>query len=122
MAVRSGISSVITLNLVSLCGPNDVTIGMSAASRPRAPKREVNRALFSKSDLKVFDEIIERYGNSSFEELFEITHDHYAYRKAWKNRRPGSKRSQMFYEDMIEDRALRESVIENIGPFASNME
>jgi uncharacterized phage-associated protein len=88
----------------------------------RAPKREVNRALFSKSDLKVFDDIIEKYGKSSFEELFEITHDHYAYKKAWKNRRPGSKRSQMFYEDMIEDRSLRESVIENIGPFAANME
>src|SRR5271169_2700439 len=30
----------------------------------RAPKREVNRALFSKSDLKVFDEIIMKYGES----------------------------------------------------------
>jgi uncharacterized phage-associated protein len=88
----------------------------------RAPKREVNRDLFSKSDLKVFDEIIATYGDSTFEELFLITHDHYAYKKAWKNRRPGSKRSPMFYEDMIDDSTQRSSVIENIGPFAAYME
>jgi hypothetical protein len=46
-AVRSGISSVITLNLVSWCGPNDAIMGMSAASRPRAIRmRPIRRALW----------------------------------------------------------------------------
>jgi uncharacterized phage-associated protein len=88
----------------------------------RAPKRSVNFDLFSKSDIKVFDEIIAQYGKSSFEELFAITHEHYAYKRAWNNRRPGSKRSQMYYEDMIEDGEKRANIIENIGPFASFME
>lgn len=88
----------------------------------RAPKREVNLDLFSKSDLRVFDEIIAKYGTCTFEELFAITHDHYAYKRAWNNRRPGSKRSQMYYDDMIDDKAKREDVVQNIGPFASFME
>jgi hypothetical protein len=51
-AVRSDISSVITLNLVSLCGPNDVIMGMSAASRPRAIRmRPTRRALWRGSNV-----------------------------------------------------------------------
>ena len=88
----------------------------------RAPKREVDFDLFSKSDIKVFDEILFTYGDYTFEQLFEITHDHYAYKRAWNNRRPKSKRSQMYYEDMIEDRAKREEIVKDIGPFASSME
>lgn len=86
-----------------------------------SPLRDFNRDLFSKSDLKTFDEIVDKYGKKSFKELMDLTHKHYAYRRAW-GERGGSNRSEMYYEDMIEDPELRKSIIEEIGPIAANMQ
>jgi hypothetical protein len=44
-AVCPSTSSVMIVNFVSLCGPKDVIIGISAASRPRAIKMRPIRAL-----------------------------------------------------------------------------
>ena len=86
----------------------------------RKPLRDVNVDLFSKSDLQIFDEIIGKYGNASFEELFNMTHDHFAYASAWEHRRHGD-RAVMFYEDMIDDPARRAEVVEDISPIAAHM-
>jgi uncharacterized phage-associated protein len=88
----------------------------------KEPLRDVNFELFSKSDIKIFDEIIERYGDKTFDELYTITHDHFAYKRAWQNRKPGSNRAEMFYEEMIDDLDLRESVMEDLEPVAAYME
>lgn len=80
-----------------------------------SPLRDVNPDLFSKSDLKVFDEIIGRYGECDFEELFKVTHDHNAYKKAWARRKPNSKRAEMYYDEMIESEDMRSAIIEDFG-------
>lgn len=86
------------------------------------PKREVDFSLFSKSDIKVIDEIIEKYGDCTFDELFNITHKHHAYVRAWSSRRPGSKRAEMFYEEMIEDPKRRAAFIEDFIDISENVE
>ena len=88
----------------------------------RQPFRQVDFDLFSKSDIRVFDEIIKIHGKMTFEQLFDLTHNHYAYKRAWYNRKHGSKRSPMRYEDMIEDKARRESVIDDIASVSAHME
>jgi uncharacterized phage-associated protein len=87
----------------------------------RAPLREVNFDLFSKSDLKVFDEIIAKYGNSSFKELMDITHEHEAYKQAWENRRHGGNRAEMYYEEMIDDEGRRKALVDDIASVSAHM-
>ncbi len=86
----------------------------------RQPNRAVNLDLFSSSDLRVFDEIVEKYKNSSFDELMKLTHDHEAYKAAWETRRHGN-RAAMFYEEMIEDKARRAALVEDIESVAAHM-
>jgi uncharacterized phage-associated protein len=86
----------------------------------RKPLREVDLDLFSKSDLAVFDEIIEKYGSASFNDLWNLTHGHEAYKIAWGTRKQG-KRAPMFYEEMIEDKARRAALVDDIGPVAAHM-
>jgi uncharacterized phage-associated protein len=86
----------------------------------REPLRDVKTEIFSKSDLAVFDEIIEQYGNASFDELFDLTHEHYAYTNAWSNRRRGD-RAEMYYDEMIDDLKIRESIVEDLLPVAAKM-
>jgi uncharacterized phage-associated protein len=86
----------------------------------RAPLRDVNLDLFSETDLEIFDEILAQYGNSSFDELFEVTHKHEGYRKAWK-RRGTADCADMFYDEMIEDAKLRAALVDDLGPIASHM-
>lgn len=86
----------------------------------RAPKRAVNHDLFSKSDLKVFDEVIEKYGKHTFGELYNITHEHFAYKNAWSCR--GDKNSaNIKYEDMMEESNFKASFIEEIEQISSHM-
>ena len=87
-----------------------------------APLRDVNFDLFSKSDIRVFDEIIKEFGDKTFDELYRITHDHDAYIRAWKAREKGSQRSPMAYEDMIESEEKRAEIVEDIAPVAARME
>jgi hypothetical protein len=88
----------------------------------RKPLRDINQDLFSKSDLKVFDEIISEHGNATFEELFLLTHVHAAYVNAWGRRGYYSKRSEMHYEEMIEDEAKRTALVDDLAPIASHMQ
>jgi uncharacterized phage-associated protein len=89
------------------------------------PYRNVNRDIFSKSDLKVFDEIIKRYGELSFGQLYDITHEHSAYKKAWEARGL-SARAEMDYADMIGDLVVdpkkRSAMIEDLSPIAAHMQ
>jgi hypothetical protein len=66
------------------------------------------------------DDIIERFGNKTFDELFNITHEHEAYKRAWR-RRGTSRSSPMLYEEMIEDDSLRGHLLEDIAPIAMKM-
>ena len=86
----------------------------------REPDRKVNFDLFSKSDLQVFDEVISKYGNASFDELYEETHSHFAYDNAWRTRRRGD-RAAMFYDEMIEDESLRAALLKDLSAAADHM-
>lgn len=87
----------------------------------RKPLRKFNPELFSKSDLKVFDAIVDKYRNATFDELFKITHDHFAYKNAWHNRPHGSRRAEMSYDEMIEDEKKRAALVEDLGPIADHI-
>jgi uncharacterized phage-associated protein len=87
----------------------------------RAPLRPVNHDLFSKSDLNTFDEVLREHGSKTIDELFQLTHSHFAYRKAWKRRRSGSKREVMDYEDMIDESPSKARVVEELESVASHM-
>ena len=87
-----------------------------------APLRDVNTDLFSKSDFKVFDEIIAKYGQCDFEELFKVTHDHAAYKNAWGRKKPNSKRAEMYYDEMIESDEMRAAIVEDFGGLAQFIE
>jgi uncharacterized phage-associated protein len=84
------------------------------------PLREVDFDLFSKSDIRVFDEVLQQYGHLSFQQLFDLTHDHFAYKRAWKGR-GHLKAAPMRYEDMIDDEALRKRILEDVGPVAAHI-
>lgn len=88
----------------------------------REPLRDVNFDLFSKSDIKVFNAIIEKFRDKSFDELFDLTHEHFAYKRAWGFKKPGARRSPMRYEDMIEDADRRAAILEDIAPVALHLE
>jgi uncharacterized phage-associated protein len=85
------------------------------------PKREPNYDLLSKSDVKVLDEVIERYGHSTFKELMDLTHEHAAYKAAWDERRQGGNRAEMYYEDMIEDQERRRALVNDLAPISARM-
>ena len=84
------------------------------------PLRDVDMDIFSKSDIKVMNDIIERFGSKSFDELFNITHEHRAYKNAWR-RRGSARSSPMLYEEMIEDDSMRAKMIEDIAPIAMSL-
>lgn len=86
----------------------------------RKPTREVDYDLFSKSDIKVFDEIVDKYRDASFDDLFKATHEHYAWLNAWKTRKLGE-RAEMYYEEMIDDAVKRAAVVEEIDSLAPHM-
>ena len=91
-----------------------------------APEREVNYDVFSKSDLKIFDAILKKFGSKTFNELYEITHSHDAYKSAW-GRRGDKKSAPIRYEDMIKAGPIRragfekEDVIMELESVASHL-
>ncbi len=77
------------------------------------PKRDVNTRLFSKSDLAVLDEIVDKYGKKTFDELYDLTHEHKGYKRAWRKR--GSKgNSPIRYEDLIDESEFKADLVENM--------
>lgn len=87
----------------------------------RGPLRSVNHDLFSKSDLKIFDEVLADYGHMTFDELYKITHSHFAYKNAWNHKPDGAKRALMRYEDMIDESPTKSRVVEELESVASHM-
>src|SRR5207248_2870341 len=85
----------------------------------REPMRPVNLDLFSKSDLLVFDEVLAKYGDASFDELMNVTHAHSGYKAAWERRQ--GERSPMSYEEMIDDERRRAALLEDIAPVSAHM-
>lgn len=81
-------------------------------------ERPTNKEVFSRSDLKVFDEVVREYGEKTFDELFNITHDHIAYKSAWNSRKPSAKRAPMFYEDMLDEREDKEELVNELAEIA----
>jgi hypothetical protein len=82
--------------------------------------RPVNYDLFSKSDIEVFDEIVDKYRDATFDDLFNATHEHFAWSNAWKTRKLGE-RAEMFYDEMIDDKARRAELVEDISPIAAHL-
>lgn len=76
------------------------------------PKREIKREVFSKSDLKVLDEVVAQYGNCSFKQLYNLTHGHFAYDRAWQNRH--SNAEPMRFEDFLDESAEKEEIVEDL--------
>lgn len=91
-----------------------------------APEREVDLDLFSKSDLKIFDKIIKKHGKKSFEELYNLTHSHHAYKAAW-NQRGRKKAVPMNYEDMLQAGPIKragyskEAIVQELESVAAHM-
>ena len=83
------------------------------------PKRDVRRDIFSRSDLLVLDEIVQKYSKASFDELYEITHDHFAYDRAWQNR--NSNADQMRFEDFLDEEAAKEAKVSDLEFTAKGM-
>lgn len=76
------------------------------------PKREIDRSIFSKSDLIVLDQTIEKYGNMSFNQLYKLTHDHFAYDRAWKSRK--SQADEMRFEDFLAEDASKDDRVSDL--------
>lgn len=83
------------------------------------PKREVNWNIFSKSDLGILDWAADTYGNKTFSDLYELTHEHFAYDRAWKNRK--TKADEMRFEDFLEEDASKPSKVSDLEFTAKGM-
>jgi uncharacterized phage-associated protein len=81
------------------------------------PTREIDRMIFSKSDTRILDEVIEEFGARSFADLYGLTCGHVAYENAWDSRGTSSQ-YPMKIEDMIEDSPQKEDLIEYLRDIA----
>ena len=70
------------------------------------PKRRVNERLLSKSDLMALQEIVEKHGQKSFRQLFDMTHEHEGYKRAW-SKKGDSNSSPIRFEDLIEGSRMK---------------
>lgn len=78
--------------------------------------KDVEPGILSVSDLAALDAVVQEHGSKTFGELKAMTHELYAYQKAWDNRTNNS--PMIAYEDLFEedDDALegaREEMLEN---------
>lgn len=83
------------------------------------PKRDIERSLFSKSDLMVLDETAEKYGSMNFDQLYKLTHEHFAYDRAWKNRNTNA--DDMRFEDHLTEDASKEDRVLDLSFTANGM-
>jgi uncharacterized phage-associated protein len=84
------------------------------------PSRSVNKILFSKSDLKILDEMVAKYGHADPQELYNETHNHFAYRKAWESR-GNKKASPMLFEDILEESVFKEDVVSDLETISAHI-
>jgi uncharacterized phage-associated protein len=110
-----------TLNAFNLKTIDDLPVKIEKLDQliyVKGPKRAVNYEVFSKSDIAVFDEILKEYGAHSFDDLYQLTHRHFAYRNAWDNRAADSRSAPMTYDDMFDESAKKKSFIEDTESIA----
>ena len=81
------------------------------------PKRVVDGKVFSRSDLRVLEEIVDEYGTKSRDELYDITHAHLSYKNAW-NKRGDRNHHWMAVEDMIGDKPELVEELRITAPYA----
>jgi len=70
----------------------------------------------SRSDLEALDAVVKEHGNKSFEELKAMTHELFAYKKAWGDRdcdNPMMRFEDLFVEDPDAIEGAFEEMIEN---------
>lgn len=77
------------------------------------PKREIDRSIFSKSDLMILDQTADKYGAMSFDQLYKLTHDHFAYDRAWKSRK--TKADEMRFEDFLTEDASKDDRVSDLS-------
>lgn len=85
------------------------------------PKREVNMDAMSRSDVKILREMVDLYKDHSFDELYQLTHSHAAYKNAWENRTSGSKSNRMSFDDFFEGMEDKDTIIEELAFAARGM-
>jgi len=85
----------------------------------KEPMRAINYDLFSKSDVKILENVIDEYAHKTFGEIFDETHEHFAYQNAWGNRIDGQKRAPMKYIDLMEDGERKAIYIEEKLPVSN---
>jgi uncharacterized phage-associated protein len=57
----------------------------------------------SRSDMRALDEVVELHGNKTFPELYNLTHEMPAWKKAWNNPERTANNPPMAFEDLFED-------------------
>ena len=77
------------------------------------PKRELNMKLFSKSDLKALEETIDEHGKKTFRQLYDMTHEHEAYKRAWARKGDG-KSSPIRFEDLLDESGNKAERVDNM--------
>lgn len=82
------------------------------------PLREVNTDLFSRSDLQVFDAVLDEYGHCSFEELSHVTRDHDACKAARGMHNPSAGGAPISWDTMIESPKLRAALVHDFDGVA----
>lgn len=83
------------------------------------PKRDIDRTIFSRSDLVVLDQTVEEYGDKSFDQLYKITHEHFAYDRAWKSRK--TKADEMRFEDFLSEDASKGDRVSDLSFMSKGM-
>lgn len=84
-------------------------------------ERAADLKVLSRSDIAVFDEIVRIHGDSTFDDLYELTHDHPAYRMAWAHKTPSQKRSLMYYEDMLDEGDAKDDLLDDMAPVSRHL-
>lgn len=65
------------------------------------PKAGLDERALSGSDLEVLNYVADRFGRASFDDLYHVTHDTPAYRRAWE-RRGDAAASEMDFQDFFQ--------------------
>lgn len=83
------------------------------------PLRNSNIDYFSDTDLEAFDYVLTTYAQQTADEMSKETHKTKAWINAWKNKSYFSKRSEMNYEDFLDNSPMDK--IEYLKQYGSSM-
>jgi hypothetical protein len=117
-AKNHGAKAVVDDDPLDVADEAGTTIAIEDAETRILRKAEGGARWFSKSDIRVFDEVLTRYRDASFNDLTKLTHKNVAYENAWWSRRKGE-RAEMYYEEIIGDEKKRAALIEDLDPVSA---